>query len=49
MVLLTQMDHFQSQILLMSSEKFGLLLAENLGKSGLVKTIKSENICKILH
>lgn len=41
-----QADHNQSQILLKSSEKFGLLLAENLNKTGSSVTIESENIGK---
>ena len=44
MILQMQIDRFQSQILLMNVETFGLLLAENLNESGLA--IKSDNICK---
>ena len=39
-----QVDHNQSQILLKSSEKFGLLLAVNLDEVGSSVTIESENI-----
>ncbi|XP_065909619.1 uncharacterized protein [Dysidea avara] len=41
---LQEVDHNQSQILLKSSEKFGLLLAVNLDEVGSSVTIESENI-----
>ena len=42
------MDPVQSQLLLINSERFGLLLAENLNDVGMSLKIQSENICKSL-
>ena len=44
-----QMNPDQSQELLNNSEKFALLLAENLEVAGLSRTIESENISKDLY
>ena len=39
----------QSQMLLNNSERFALLLAENLETTGLSRTVESENISKTNH
>ena len=36
----------QSQLLLINSERFGLLLAENMNEVGMSLTIQTDNICK---
>ena len=41
-----QTDQYQSQILLNNSERFGLLLAENIETVGSNRTVESENIGK---
>lgn len=40
------MDPIQSQLLLINSERFGLVLAENMNEVGSPAKIKSDNICK---
>lgn len=46
--LTVQVDPGQNQMLLNSTETFGLLLAENL-KEGSTKVVKSDNISEYLH
>ena len=45
-ILCLQVDPKQSQLLLLNSERFGLLLAENMNKIGMPLTIQADNICK---
>lgn len=40
------MDPIQSQLLLITSERFGLLLAENMNEVGVPLTVQADNICK---
>ena len=40
------MDPIQSQLLLIYSERFGILLAENMDEVGIPLTVQTDNICK---